>query len=315
MSNRSVERGKEQIENVIMNFPNLVGEVDLTAFMDEEQIHRIKDAGQYFDKLKELICGGGERGLSMPFHSMSGNFEFRKSELTVWAGYKGHGKSMLASQILEHLMDAHGQKVFIISPEFPPHRVLHRMLLQSVGNVFEGMDENSPKFSLLRQWVDVAKEQLWIYDQQSSLKPQDIPALCRFAIERLGVQHILIDSLMKCGISPDDYGRQKRLVDDIQQIAHRSEAHIHLIAHLRKGNSDSEIGGLHDVKGASEIADLAENVIVVWRNKNKELNGVENEPDAVVKVEAQRNANGWIGKSPLIFDKQTFTFKDWTIGC
>jgi twinkle protein len=298
------EKGREQIENAIINFPNLVPDtIDLSAFMDDEQVHRIKKASAYRDKLIELIENGGERGHAMPWNSFENNFEFRESELTVWAGYKGHGKSLVISQVFEKFLHD-GKKAFIISPEFPPHRVLHRMMVQSFG--LRNQSRN-----LAIDFVDAINDQLWIYDQQSSLKPSDVPALCRYAVDRLGVNHVLIDSLMKCGIAPDDYGKQKHLVDSVQQVAHRSKAHIHLVAHMRKDKSDGAIGGLHDVKGGSEIADMAENVLIVWRNKEKEQGGgKQEEPDCIIKVDAQRNADGWIGKIPLWYNKETMTFKD-----
>lgn len=298
------EKGRQQIENAIINFPNLVPDnIDLSAFMDDEQVHRIKKASAYRDKLLELIENGGERGHSMPWDSFGKNFEFRESELTVWAGYKGHGKSLAISQVFEKFLND-GKKAFIISPEFPPHRVLHRMMIQSFG-----LHNQSRKLAI--DFVDCINDQLWIYDQQSSLKPSDVPALCRYAVDRLGVDHVLIDSLMKCGIAPDDYGRQKHLVDAVQQVAHRSKAHIHLVAHMRKDKSDGSIGGLHDVKGGSEIADMAENVVIVWRNKEKEQGGGKmDEPDCIIKVDAQRNADGWIGKIPLWYNKETMTFRD-----
>jgi twinkle protein len=298
------EKGRGQLESAIVNFPNLVPDsIDLSAFMDDEHVHRIKKASAYRDKLIELIENGGERGHPMPWESFGNNFEFRESELTVWAGYKGHGKSLVISQVFEKFLND-GKKAFIISPEFPPHRVLHRMLVQSFG-----LHQQSRKLAI--DFVDAINDQLWIYDQQSSLKPNDVPALCRYAVDRLGVQHVLIDSLMKCGIAPDDYAKQKHLVDAVQQVAHRSKAHIHLVAHMRKDKSDGSIGGLHDVKGASEIADMVENVIIVWRNKEKEQGGGKmDEPDCVIKVDAQRNADGWIGKIPLWYNKETMTFRD-----
>ena len=299
------EAGREQINNAIINFPNyLSDEIDLTPFMDDEQTRKICRASDFKDKLIGLLTRGGESGLKMPWEGLAGRFECRQSELTIWAGAKGHGKSLVISQVLETFITK-GQKVFIISPEFPPHRVLHRMLIQSFG-VHE-----SRSIPLANQWIDAVSDSLWLYDQQKSMSPQDIPALCRYAVKRLGVQHILIDSLMKCGVGSDDYNGQKKLVDSIQQVAHNSEVHIHLVAHSKKGSSDDKIGGLHDVKGASEIADMAENVIFVWRNKAKELGGGKlDEPDCVVKVESQRNADGWIGLVPLWFNRSNFTFRE-----
>lgn len=300
--NARIEAGREQIEAAILNFPGFVEDnINLSAFMEPAQAHKVKSAMAFRDQLIRLISGDGERGATTPWAGFDGKFEFRPSELTVWSGYKGHGKSLVISQALEKFIN-NNQKVFIISPEFPAHQVLKRMMIQGLG-VHNTTAQNAIK------WLNAVDESLWLYDQQSSLKPKDIPALCRYAVETHGVDHILIDSLMKCGLAPDDYAGQKNLVDQIQQVAHRTKVHVHLVAHGKKAG-DEKMGGLHDVKGASEIADMAENVIIVWRNKAKELQGdKQGEPDCIVKVEAQRNGDGWIGQIPLFFKKSSFTFQ------
>lgn len=300
-----IEAGRQQIENAILDFPGMVGEeIDLSVFLHEETKHRVREAKYFQKKLLETLTHGGEKGIQMPWTGFHGKFEFRPSELTVWSGYKGHGKSIAISQVFESFL-TEGKKCFIISPEFPAHRVLYRMMCQSLG-INRATSNNAI------DWLDAVNGYLWLYDLQSSLHPGDVPALCRYAVDRLGVEHILIDSLMKCGIGPDDYSAQKNLVDRIQQVAHKTESHIHLVAHARKGSSDSHIGGLHDIKGTSEIVDLAENVIVVWRNKQKEMekDSKQGEPDAILKVEAQRNADGWIGSVPLLFNRGNATFSE-----
>lgn len=300
----SAQSGKEQIQAALLKFPNIIGEeIDLSAFVDEAEVRKIKHASAYADRLIAMMQDGGETGYASPWKGTEGKFEFRKSELTIWSGAKGHGKSLVISQVLENFI-SNTQKVFIISPEFPPHRVLHRMMIQSLG-----VHNATPEVAL--RWIDAVDDYLWLYDQQRSLAANDVPLICRYAVEKFGVDHILIDSLMKLGIANDDYAGQKRMVDHIQNIAHKSNVHIHLVAHAKKGSADEKIGSLHDVKGASEIADMAENVLFVWRNKAKELGGggIE-EPDCIVKVEAQRNGDGWIGTIPLWFNKESFTFRE-----
>lgn len=290
--------------NDLLNFKNILNEdIDLTKYMSEEQIGSVKNANQYFEKLANLLAGEGENGSDTPWSSTKGNFVFRPSELTIWSGFKGHGKSLVISQVLEQFI-SNGENVFIVSPEFPPHRVLHRMMMQSLGL-------RNMRIDTAFDWVAAVEDHLWLYDQQSSLKPLEVIAVCRYAIQELGVKHILIDSLMKCGIAPDDYAGQKRFVDALQNLAHRNEIHMHLVAHARKGNDDGKIAGLHDISGSSDIANIAENIIFCWRNKQKELGGGKiEEPDCIVKIEAQRNGSGWIGSLPLYFTKSNYTFRE-----
>ena len=83
------EDGLKQIENAIVNFPGYISDdVDLTEFMDEQQIHKIKRAKDYQSKLIELITNGGEKGLPTPWETTRGKFEFRPSELTIWSERK-----------------------------------------------------------------------------------------------------------------------------------------------------------------------------------------------------------------------------------
>lgn len=279
------------------------GEIDIQAFMEEHGDMKIRSAAYYIGDLMELLLQRQEKGDKAPWDALVGKFIFRPAELTIWSGAKGHGKSLAISQVFERFLED-GKRAFIISPEFPPHRVLHRMLIQSFG-----VENATPEVAF--QWLEALESSLFLYEQQKSLRPQEVPALCRFATEVLKVDHILIDSLMKCGVGVDDLTAQKNLVDQIQQVAHNTGCHIHLVAHAKKGAGDEKIGSLHDVKGASEIADMAENVIFVWRNKKKEIDGGDHgEPDCIVKVEAQRNGDGWIGQVPLWFNKSNFTFRD-----
>lgn len=286
---------------------NLLRNVDLAGYMTEQVEHNVKPAASYRDELIRRLLDRGEGdpdATPLPFNLFRGKFEFRQHELTIWTGYKGHGKSLMISQALMAAI-RRGKRVFIISPEFRPESVLERMLYQFSATT-------SPMREHITEFMDFLLERMWLYDAQASLKADEVVALCRYAADKLDADHILIDSLMKCGMGPDDYAGQKQFVDRIQSVAHANPLHIHLVAHARKTNDDSKPPRLHDIKGASEIADMAENVLVVWRNKEKEKNFEQkhDEPDASLSVEAQRNADGWIGTVNLNHDSDSQLFME-----
>lgn len=302
------DRGAEQLDRLagkLVQFPNVIGgEIDLTGYMEDDVSHRVKSADAYRDAMINLVLGDdpSQKGTALPWNRLHGNFELRQHEMTVWSGYKGHGKSAIISQAFVSLMKR-GQRVFIISPEFRPERVLERMLYQYTVTRLVTADD-------IGAFITQAARQVWLYDNQASLKPKEVIALCRYAAKELQVDHILIDSLMKCGIGPDDLNGQKAFTDRIQSVCHTYPLHMHLVAHARKANNDESPPKLHDIKGTSEIVDMAENVICVWRNKPKEKDREKHstEPDAVIIVEAQRNAEGWIGPVNLFYDTQTMLF-------
>lgn len=284
---------------------NLLKDVDLSGYMTQDVHHNVKPASAYKDGMIHRMMArieGDTNATPMPFNLLRNKFEFRQHELTIWSGYKGHGKSLVISQVLLAAIKRN-KRVFIFSPEFRPESVLERMLFQFCLTT-QPRPEEIPAF------FDALVERLWLYDTQASVKPADVIALCRYVADKIKPDHILIDSLMKCGMSPEDYGAQKNFVDQIQSVCHAEPVHIHLVAHARKGNDDSKPPRLHDIKGASEIADMAENVIAVWRNKEKEKNPSQrhDEPDASITIEAQRNADGWIGTVNLMHDKESQLF-------
>ncbi len=292
----------------LSDFPNLIPDtIDLSNYMEPKAKHSVRTVEHYRNGIVNHFLGEGiPKGRDLPFKSLHNKFQLRDNEMTVWVGYKGHGKSAVISQVFVHVME-YSEPCFVISPEFTPVQLLLRMIFQRTRSREPGAEE-------LQEWFDWAVKRLWMYDQQASIKPDDVAPLCRYVCEEYGVKHILIDSLMKCGIAPDDFSRQKLFVDQVQNVAHNYPVHIHLVAHAKKAKDDGAIPGIHDIKGGSEIGDLVENVVAVWRNKPKELAqslnpmAKEGEPDAMLKVEAQRNSDGWIGSVPLNFDKKSMLF-------
>jgi twinkle protein len=282
--------------------------IDLSAYLKPADAVSVRPASYFTEKALDILSGHSElQGLPLPWAKAVGRFSFRRGELTIWTGYKAHGKSMMASQILLYAL-TRGERVFIVSPEFRPERLLARKIRQAACT-------SQPAEQYARRFLNWAGDnRLWLFDHQGSLNPDTVVGVIRYAIEHHAVTHILVDSLMKCGIATDDYNRQKKLVDDLQAIAHQSGVHIHLVAHARKGESDDKPARLHDVKGTSELCDMAENVLSVWKNKKKldaQSKGITNhdhEPDGLLTVDSQRNGDGWTGSMQLWFHPKSFQF-------
>ena len=145
-----------------------------------------------------------------------------------------------------------------------------------------------------------------MYDQQGTVKPERAIAVCRYFATKLNGTHIVIDSLMKCGIPEDDYNGQKRFIDELTSVARDRQIHIHVVHHSRKLSDENSPPGKMDAKGTGAITDQVDNCITVWRNKKKEAlqaKGIESdEPDALMIVDKQRHGE-WEGRIALWFDR------------
>jgi twinkle protein len=118
--------------------------------------------------------------------------------------------------------------------------------------------------------MDWLNDKIWIFDLVGTAKAERLFEVFEYASKRYGIRQFVIDSMAKCGISEDDYEKQKNLVDRLGDFAKRHDVHIHLVAHARKRGDELSPPGKMDVKGTGALTDMVDNVFVVHRNKAKE---------------------------------------------
>lgn len=284
----------------LANFQNVIrdsGDIDFASYYaaSEGKTH-VHSAGAFVDDLVEAFRmeSGRVGGDPTPWAKVGDDLKFRPQEVTVWFGYKGHAKSAVLSEVFCNFMLA-GRKCLVISPEFPVREVLKRKVRQCAATFSPDPDRYVPA------WCKWADERLYLFDKQSKLSPELVLGVVAYGIQELGVNHIVVDSLMKCGVkghSDSLYSAQADFMDRLQHLAHGSEdTHLHIVMHGRKPShgGDDNPPTIHDVKGASELIDLAENAISVWMDKGKWKKreaGMATDntiPDVLLTVEAQRN--------------------------
>ena len=279
--------------------------IDFSAYlaMTEAQ-SKVRPAKEWIEEIKEdLIEAPAKKKVYLPWVKTHPLFDFRAGEVTLWSGQNGHGKSMLTSQIALALI-GQDQKVCIASFEMKPATTLKRMVRQYIGmnpyhEAFEGDGGRKTLFDLYDEFCSWIEKWMWFYDQQGSADTETVLGMVKYCASELGIQHVFIDSLMKCVKGEDDYNGQKYFVDTITAIARDYGVHIHLVHHLRKPKDENEVPDKHDNKGSGSITDQVDNVMMVWRNKRKEddmkIKGAhsnhQTEPDARLLCRKQRNGD------------------------
>ncbi|MFK1397296.1 toprim domain-containing protein [Pseudomonas aeruginosa] len=202
-------------------------------------------------------------GMATPWEKSHDTIRFRDSEVTIWTGWSGHGKSQLLNYLAFHGM-RQGEKFCIASMEMPAKRTLQRMVRQAAGM-------NLPSRGYIHAILDFLGGRLWIYNQMGSANTAEMIDTFRYAARRYGVKQFVVDSLAKLGMAEDDYNGQKQAMEAIVGFAHEMGVHVHLVAHPRKADDETKLPGKLDVRGGAILTDLADNVITVWRNKKKEV--------------------------------------------
>ena len=278
----------------------LIPDIDFEKYLDLKAYSELKDPTAFRDRVHAIFNQDATAyGELLPWAKTYEKVQLRPGEVSIFAGINGHGKSMISGMITLWLLNH--AKVCIASMEMKPEATLRRMIRQAAGTA-------NPAERFQDKFLDWSKDRLWIYDRLDQVPTENILGLVSYCKNELGITHIVIDSLMKCGIDDDNYNGQKRFVDQLCQLAKQLGVHIHLIAHMRKGESENKRPTKFDVMGSSAITNLVDNLFVVHRNKAKEeklRHDPENkdalwEPDCTVSVEKQRHGE-WEGVFGLYF--------------
>ncbi len=292
--------------------PNVLtpDDVDFARFERETEARaRVRPAKAYIGDLIDQLGKPIEiAGQALPWFKVNRLFRFRPGEVTLWAGVNGHGKSLLSGFVALDLLFA-AQKVCIASFEMKPHSTLRRMMRQWCGYPADDEFAAHPDAiaalrDLYEQFGSQADKRLWFYDQQGTIASSQMIAVARYCAKELRINHLFVDSLMKCVRGTDDYNAQKNFVDELTAIARDYGCHIHLVHHIKKLENELKKPDKMSVKGAGEITDLVDNVLLVWRNKAEGSARSIADPDAALICCKQRNGE-WEGGINLWFHRES----------
>lgn len=293
-------------------------DIDFGAYERETECKaKVRRASDFSDELDtEFAPRTGGRRASMFSTKLRDAIEFRPGEVTCWAGFNGHRKSMFTGQVALDLC-VQRERTLIVSLEMPPRATLARMCKQASGRAIPDRDER-------RQFMRWTNDKLWLFDHEGRLLPERAIAVCRYFSKELQGQHVFIDSLMKVVQSEESMDEQKRMVGDLCDIAKETGLHIHLVAHCRKpnGGGEDKPPTKYEIRGSAAISDQCANVILVWQDKAKRTkqataqkqgvsldNETFNQWDAILAIDKQRNGSVE-GKFGLYFDDPSFRFTD-----
>ena len=262
----------------LADVPIQLYEDNLDPYLEADQSKSIKAANHFTKEVLDYyLVGDHVTGIQLPWGDHE-KFRLRNGECTILAGINSAGKSLLAGQIMLGAMDQ-GYKCLSVSLEMSPKSQLARMWRQASLEMQPSID-----FGLgFNSW---ARDKLYFFDKQGSV---DLPALMsviRYAVDNLKVSFILIDSLMTIsGIANDDYTKQKQVVCEIADACRDMDCHIMLVAHARKSMSIKDKIDRFSIRGAGELADRVDNVLLMGRYYEDD----SETPDAWIAISKARH--------------------------
>ncbi len=282
-------------------------DTDLLEFLGQQESQNIRWGDAYLDDLLAAFDDSEQqRGAALPWSRSRDLIRFRECEVSIHAGMNGHHKSVVTGQ-LAMWFALQGEPTGIMSFEMPIGVTQRRMCQQAAGS-------KHPPHNFIRQWSAWNHRHLAYYNKLDTTPSSRVLGAVFYMAKDLGCKHIMIDSLTKCGLPYGERGPEKYFIDALCATAKTFKIHIHLICHVRKPSNvgHEAIPTKFDVRGAGEITDLVDNVIIHWHDKKKhqlrhrqaagiQLSEKEQEyfqrPDQRLIVEKQRNGafEGTIG--------------------
>jgi twinkle protein len=292
----------------------LSDDIDFSAYLqDTDAKSKVKPASDFVQDAKARLRSRAKtKRVFLPWPKCNASFEFRRGEVTTWAGQNGHGKTDVTTQVALSLC-GQDEKVCIASFEMKPVTTIGRMVrMFSRNNQFHDAYRSDEAITALDDdydmFGDFSNGRLWLYDQTGTARSDTVLGMIKYCGNELGITHIFIDSLMKCVRAEDDYNAQKEFVDQLCAIAKDCNVHIHLVHHLKKPAKEGDKPDKHDTKGSGSITDQVDNLFMVWRNKPKEdawkamgaQSNKQTEPDCLLLCRKQRNYEGSEDGEPTI---------------
>lgn len=292
----------------------LTDDIDFAAYLkDSDAKTKVKPASTFVQDAKDRLRQRARaKRTYLPWTKCNDSFEFRRGEVTLWAGQNGHGKTDLTTQMALSLL-GQDEKVCVASFEMKPVTTIGRMArMFAMTNPFSPEYQGEAGLALLDELYDAFGEwsdtRLWLYDQSGTAHAQTVLGMVKYCANELGITHVFIDSLMKCVQDEDDYNGQKSFIDRLCALAKDCDIHVHVVHHLKKPSREGDMPDKHDTKGSGAITDQVDNLFMVWRNKPKEDSGralgarctKQAEPDCYLLCRKQRNYEGNADGEPMI---------------
>jgi len=224
-----------------------------------EIIEPADHADRYFDWEERQEVAG----ITLPWDKLSGRFEFKPGTLTMLAGYTGHFKSTITTQIMLEAM-RQGKRVGLASLELELGQILEQMIAIAATTA-------EPTKEWKRKFIEWTRGKLYVYDRVDAIAPEDATALT-YACKDLGCDLVVIDALMMCGLENENYGAERDFAQAIQTIAKAEQLAVLMVHHTRKPHgADGEARKPHkyDLMGSSYLVNLCNGVIMCWHDKAK----------------------------------------------
>ncbi len=223
-----------------------------------EEKNRLVSPKAIIGKVKQLVKAPPQ-ALMMPWGENAFCISrFYPKRWTVWSGVTFAGKTSMLRNLMLYGLSRHEKFLFCSLEEDDDEALLEIAAAAALGN-------RAPPDQFLDYCADAWDERMYLFQHQGSVDPKVLLGVVCYAAAELGVTQVVIDSMMRLKMRQDDNDASNELAQTISHITKKWSIHIHFVIHPRKTQNSQEMLDLHDIKGAGELVNNADNVITIQR--------------------------------------------------
>ena len=251
----------------------LTNAIDKVSTGDNDRVVHIAD---FIEELRDdFLNGDRSRGRTTGFPSLDNLIGGRRpGELTVISGNTGSGKSSFTLNLALNIA-ASGEGVLLGSFEQTILAVL-RKISQSISEKWFALREDETGSSMQIDDLDEVcrvLEELPLYaiNVFGRMSTEEFVDCAAYAKRRLKVPTVILDHIhfmLRHSKSDTERIEIDHTMLALKQCTIENQLYRYVVAHPKKKNDENAVIGVEDFRGSSFISQVADNVLVVWRDRN-----------------------------------------------
>lgn len=240
----------------------------------DPKVEGVFQVSDVYDSLLDKFHNGQDVGTTTYIPQIDNAWKWRPGEVTVWTGYQNEGKSLFLNQLATIKAANEGWKFAIFSPEnFPLDDFFNDIAHMYVGKTTDKRYVNQMSEEEYKDALRFIQQHFYMIHPPKSFLLSTIFEKAKYLVRSKGIKSLIIDpynnvahKVMK-GEREDLY--ISRFMSELKRFAVDNDVSVHLVAHQITPRKDDSgrypKPDVNSIKGGSEFANKADNVLFVWR--------------------------------------------------
>jgi twinkle protein len=273
------------------------------------------------DYMIDVFNNGKKKGLTTGYKILDNHYTLRTSELDVWTGIPGSGKTMMAMQIMLNASVLYGWKWGIFSPEnYPVGDLFDTLAEMYIGNTSDVDVQDRMSIYEYEKAIEFLNDHFFAIYPEDDFSLDNILSKFKHLVLRHGIKGCLLDPFNQLDHKfqgKDETTYIGECLTQIRRFEQVNDLKFIIIAHPRKMDRDDSGGykkpTAYDISGSQNWFNKADNVICIHRDDSMDINNTS-VAFSVQKVKFQKLV-GVPGEESLKYDRRSGRYLDYQMSC